>query len=146
MKLLTSLFLLIFFIEATITTLPLVLLFLLVFSLIQKKILILTISFFSGIFLDIFSLRPVGGASLYFAVFFFLVFIYERKYETATFPFVFVASFLGSLGFILFLRQNFLATAFPEALLSACIALFAVSILNLKNTNKNNINFGGRVV
>lgn len=84
-------------IEATVTTLPIVLLVLLVFVVVFRSFAIFTLAFFSGLLIDLFALRPLGQTSLFFTMFFLLIFLYERKYEIATFPFVLFSSFFGGL-------------------------------------------------
>lgn len=81
--------------EGTITSLPIVLDVLLVFFIVKKRSRLLLPAFFSGIALDIFRVRPLGLTGIFFIVFILLVFLYERKFETATYPFVFFSSFLG---------------------------------------------------
>lgn len=81
--------------EGTVTTLPIVLLLLLVFVVVFRSFTIFTLAFFSGLLIDLFALRPLGQTSLFFTMFFLLIFLYERKYEIATFPFVLFSSFFG---------------------------------------------------
>lgn len=138
MKLAVFLFLIAFLFEATIITIPLVFICLLVFSLMNKNPWMFGLYFLSGIFLDISSLRNLGETSLFFIGFFFLVLLYERKFEIATFPFIFISSFLGSF---LFMNVFGFSFYFFGAILSSIIAVFAVFILQLYNTETKDKRF-----
>lgn len=106
--------------ESTVTTLPLVLVLLLCFATIKRDTSIFIIAFCVGIFFDIVTLRPVGVASMFFLTFLFLVFLYQRKYEIESYPFVIMASFVGSWFFLtIFGYQDVFFVAGVSALLAA---------------------------
>ena len=86
--------------EGTVTSLPLVLICLLCFAIIFRSPAIFFIAFISGLLLDLLTLHAVGGASIYFLFFLLLVFLYQRKYEIDSLPFVILSSFFGSWGFL----------------------------------------------
>ena len=92
--------------ESSITTLPLVLIVLLVFTLIYKKNSIFLFAFLFGIIFDILSFRTIGLSSIFLSVILFFVLIYQSKFEIATNNFVLISSFFGSLGFLIFLGYN----------------------------------------
>lgn len=87
-------------VEGTITTVPLTLIFLLCLMVMKKAEWVFVLALFSGIVLDIFAVRPIGVMSIFFLLFIFFIWLYERKYEIATIPFVAAASFLGSFVFL----------------------------------------------
>lgn len=83
-------------IEATLITVPLVLILLINLLALEKKSWVFTAAFFSGLMLDILTLRYLGSTSLFFVAFLFVINLYERKFETSHIYFVFFASFIGS--------------------------------------------------
>src|SRR6266700_5012533 len=96
---LTILLLMLTIIEGTITTLPLVLIFLLLLAIRRRDEVVFVVAFISGLVLDILRLHTVGGTSLFLLCFLFLVLLYERKYEIDSLPFVILAAFVGTVGF-----------------------------------------------
>lgn len=82
--------------EATLTTLPLTLVVLLSFAVTTQSNNTLLFAFIAGFVLDILLLRIIGATSLFFTLFFLLIFLYKRKYEIATMPFIIFSSFFGS--------------------------------------------------
>ena len=129
-------FLISFFLETSVTTLPLVFLVLLSIAVLSKKEWVFALAFLLGIILDTFSFRTIGASSIYFIMFIFLVFLYQRKFEIATKYFVFIASFLGSFGFLLFFSSNNLIIL--EAVLSAIIGTVIFSLLQKFEKHKQN--------
>ena len=77
--------------ESSITTLPLIFVVLLVFTLIYKKSSIFLFAFLFGIIFDILSFRTIGLSGIFLSVVLF---------------FVLISSFIGSLGFLIFLGYN----------------------------------------
>lgn len=123
----TIILLLSFFLESSVTTLPLVFLTLLCLAVLIRKEWIFAVAFFCGLVLDALSLRLLGQSSLYFIVYIFLVFLYQRKFEIATKYFIFASSFIGSLGFLWFFSANNLIT---ESLISSIIGVLLFVILS----------------
>ena len=64
----------------------------------QPKIVFL--GFALGILIDIFQVRYIGSTALFFTISLFTIFLYERKFEIRTVPFVFVSSLLGSIFYL----------------------------------------------
>lgn len=126
------------FLEGTMTVLPLVFICLLCLTILMRDQLIFFIAFFAGMLLDAFLLRPIGETSIFFLLVVFLIFLYQRKYEINSYPFVFIASFCGSfLSLLVFGYAN----AFVDASASSLIALLlfvCIRITNLKLQNSNN--------
>ncbi len=85
---------------------------------------VFVIAFIAGIFLDIFTLRQLGGTSIFLLTFVLLILLYQRKYEIYSYYFVTVASFIGALLFSAIFGYTEL---FIQAVLSAfiAVALFA---------------------
>lgn len=90
--------------EGTLTYLPITLL-LLIFLTVQKRgNWIFPTAFFSGLVLDIFYLNPLGLTSLFFLIFLFLIFLYERKFEISSPFFILISSFVGVVSFMFLFR------------------------------------------
>lgn len=106
--------------EGSLTFLPLVFLVLLVVAVKERQSWIFFLAFFAGIILDVFYLKTVGTTSIFFLSFLFLLLLYQRKFEIATYPFIAVSSFLGSFIFMIILG---ISTPFMEALVSVFIGL-----------------------
>lgn len=87
--------------EATVTTLPLVLLTLLFLAVVFKSSDVYLIAFISGLFLDLFTLGRFGVSSLYFTVFVFLIYTYQRKFEIENIYFTLLFGFFGSFFYLL---------------------------------------------
>jgi len=114
------------FLEGTLTSLPLVFLCLLCMTIILRDLRLFVAAFFSGIFLDAFALRPIGETSIFFLIVVLLVLLYQRKYEINTYPFMFIASFVGSLIYLLAFDYH---GAFIEACASAVIAVLLLALI-----------------
>lgn len=118
------LFLIAIILEGTLTIIPLFLSVLLVAYIIKDKNWIFPVAFFCGIFLDILSLRTIGESSTFFVIFIFTVALYEHKFEVQSIPFVFFASFLGSLFYsFLFVKSGIFWESLASALISVIIFL-----------------------
>ena len=119
-------------IEATFTTIPLALLLLINFLILEKKSWVFAASFFSGLALDILSLRYLGSTSLYFVIVLFIINLYERKFETSNIYFVLFTSFVGSFFYLTVFEVRL---ALSQAVLSAflgSIIFFLMTILSKK--------------
>jgi rod shape-determining protein MreD len=132
----TIIFLLSFFLETSITTLPLVFLTLLCLAVLTRKEWIFIIAFIAGLALDVSSFRALGQSSLYFVLFIFLVFLYERKFEISTKYFILIASFLGSFGFLIIFSYNNLVL---QSVFSSIIGVLIFAIFSRfhKDVEKN---------
>lgn len=120
------------FLESSITTLPLVFLTLLCFAVLTRKEWIFVIAFIAGLALDALSFRALGQSSLYFILYIFLVFLYEKKFEISTKYFIFIASFLGSFGFLIIFSYNNLVL---QSLISSIIGVLIFSIFSRFHKN-----------
>lgn len=117
--------------QGSVTTLPLVILFFLIAAVVTKKNWIFPSAFLVGIALDVFLLNPVGKTSLFLIVFLFVVLLYDKKFDIQTFPFVFLASFIGSL--IYFITVSHTSNIFTQAILSGIISTFSFWIVVILN-------------
>src|SRR3989344_9065630 len=125
------LFFLFLIIFSTLTTIPLSVAILVVSTVIFRKPWVFFAAFLLGFFLDLTLIRPLGYTSLMFAIFVFLIWLYERKFETQTLAFVFLSTFLGSLIYLMiFGYNNILFQSFINALIG--VLLFKFSISNFK--------------
>lgn len=113
------------FLEGTMTTLPLVFLCLVILTIFMRNLFLFVLAFLAGIFLDAFALRPVGETSIFLLLFVFLLLLYQRKYEINSYPFVFIASFVGALIYLLIFGYQH---AYWLASLSAVFAVFVFGI------------------
>src|SRR5579871_616076 len=82
--------------ESTLLVLPCVFLVLFCFGILFRQAALPLWSFFAGMLLDILTFHTIGMSSLFFLVFFGILFLYERKFEIQSIKFVLVFSFLGS--------------------------------------------------
>ena len=127
--------LLIVFFEGAVTTLPLILIFLLCATILRKEHSLFPIAFFAGLLLDLLQVRPVGSTSIYFVICLFLVLLYQRKYEIDSYPFVAASGFLASFGFLLFFGGG---NIFLQSVLSSCFAVLLYALT--KKTTLQRIN------
>lgn len=116
------------FLEATVTTIPLVFFLLLFLTLLYRSYWIFPIGFLSGILLDSVLFRTLGITSLFFVAFSFIVLMYQRKFEISTLPFVFAASFLGSFVYLLLFSSGNLIIF--QAVLCALVAILIFKFIH----------------
>jgi len=135
----TIIFLLSLFLESSVTTLPLVFLTLLCLAVLTREEWIFVIAFIAGVLLDALSFRVLGQSSLYFLLFIFLVFLYERKFEISTKYFVLLASFVGSFGYLLLFTYGNLIII--QAIASAIIGTIIFSFFRKFKERKQISNF-----
>lgn len=112
--------------EGVLTTLPLVLILLVVFYAVKRETWVFVAAFFTGVILDLILVRTIGTSSLFFVSFLFLEELYGRKFETQALPFVLLASFVGSIFYLLILGQTFI---FQQSVISSIMALGVFKLL-----------------
>lgn len=112
--------------EGVLTTLPLVLILLVVLYVLKKGLWLFIAAFFTGVILDLILVRTIGTSSLFFVSFLFLEELYGRKFETQALPFVLLASFVGSIFYLLILGQTLI---FQQSLVSSIMALGVFKLL-----------------
>lgn len=113
-------FLIAVFFEGAVISLPLVLDFILVYYIFERKAWIFALAFILGLILDIFHLRLLGLTSIFFVVFIFIITLYERKFEIKTTAFVLFFSFIGSLIFLFIFGYNYVLL---QSIVSSLIAV-----------------------
>lgn len=87
--------------ETSLTTIPFVLLVLLIITSMFKDNFVFILAFIFGILLDLMTLRTVASSSIFFEIYVFLILMYQSKFEITTNNFIIVASFLGSACYLL---------------------------------------------
>jgi cell shape-determining protein MreD len=117
--------------QGSVTTLPLVILFFLNAAVVTKKTWIFPVAFLTGLVLDILLLNPMGKTSLFLVIFLFVILLYDKKFDIQTFPFVFLASFIGSL--IYFIVVSHTQNIFTQAIISAVISTLSFFLLVVLN-------------
>lgn len=111
-------------------TIPFSLAVLVVSAVIFRKSWVFFAAFLLGLIIDLFQLRFLGQTALFFVIFVFLVFLYERKFETQTLAFVFFATFSGSLIYLLIFGYN---NVLIQSIINAIIGVLFFKLLWLKS-------------
>lgn len=109
-------FFLALFFQGSITTLPLLLIVLLLLYIFYRHEIVFLLAFISGVILDSLLVRSVGQSSIFFLSFLFLVFLYQRKFEISSYYFIFFSLFGGSC-FYFFLFYGYI-NIFPSFFLA----------------------------
>jgi cell shape-determining protein MreD len=113
-------------IESTFTTVPITLILLINYLVLEKKSWVFAAAFFAGLALDILSLRFLGSTSLFFVSLLFIINLYERKFETFNVFFILFSSFVASF---LYLNIFAIRLVMSQAILSALISCLAFYLL-----------------
>jgi len=114
---------------SSVTTIPFSIGLLAVASVLFKKSWVFFLAFGLGLFLDLITLRPLGYTGLVLTIFVFVLFLYERKFETQTIAFVFISTFFASLIYLwIFNFQQI----FLQSLVNALFAILFFKLLWLK--------------
>ena len=114
-------------VEVSLTTVPLVFLLLLCLTVVLQEEWLFIAAFFCGLLLDLMSFRTLGTSSIFLTTFLFLALLYQSKFEITTGYFVTIASFLGSLLFLLLVGYTHLIII--QAIASSVIAIIMFEIL-----------------
>jgi cell shape-determining protein MreD len=107
--------------EVSLTTIPLLFLVLLCLMVLFKENWLFALAFVFGLLFDLLSFKTIGISSAFFVLALFLVLLYQSKFEIATGYFVVIASFFGSLLFLIISGYTHLIIV--QAILSSIIAL-----------------------
>lgn len=127
------------FLEGTITSLPLVFICLVCLAIDRKDIVVFPVAFLAGIFLDIETIRVMGTTSLFFLISMLLIFFYQRKYEINSYPFVLLASMLGTFAYlVIFGYRDVLIQTVMNGVIA--VLLFAVMRIVSKNGRVTSVN------
>lgn len=114
-----------------ITTIPLSLPLLIVCVVIFRRPWVFFIALALGLFLDLSLLRPLGQTGLFFVLAIFIVFLYERKFETQTGMFVFASSFLSSFVYLkVFGYNHVLEQTMVNSIIAISIFRFLIRFAN----------------
>ena len=112
---------------STITTIPIIVSMLLCFTVIFRSPWVFVAALFGGLLVDVFLLRTFGITSLFLVILTFMIFLYQRRFEIQTVPFVFIASFIGSF---IYLKMFGYSQILVQALAASLLALFLFKILS----------------
>lgn len=132
-KLFFSLFLclLALIIEGSLTTLPFLVLFLVLFFIFTKNSSAFLYAFVSGIVLDGMLVRTIGETALFLLTMVFVLSLYQRKFEVNSLPFAIFSLFVSSYSYaLLFVRYDSLFQAIVITVLGSCI-YWLVSKMNM---------------
>jgi hypothetical protein len=119
-------------IASGITTIPFSIGLLAVSAVLFKKSRVFFLAFGLGLFLDLIMIRLLGYTSLVLTIFVFILFLYERKFETQTVAFVFISTFLGSFSYLWLFGYQMV---FWQALVNALITILAFRLI--QNSTKS---------
>lgn len=122
--------------ESSVTSLPLVLLTILIGAVTLKRNEMFLLAFLAGMFLDMMTLKTLGISSLFFVLFISLIYLYRRKFEIENLGFVIAFSFLGSFIYLIISGTGF---ALFESIVSTALA--AVSFYIFQITNKKSVRY-----
>jgi rod shape-determining protein MreD len=107
--------------EISITTIPFVFLVLLCLTVVSRENWLFLLAFIFGLLFDLLSFKTLGVSGAFLTACMFLVLLYQSKFEITTGYFVLIASFIGSLLFLLL--QGYTQFILVQALVSSIIAL-----------------------
>lgn len=128
-------FIFLLFVHATILSVPIFVSALLLVYIFKKESWAFPLGFLGGIFLDIMTVRDLGISSLFLLFFVLIIALYQNKFEIKTIPFVLLATFLGTLFYLILFDYNFvLGQSLINAFLAGGIFLFLEKKLNKKIT------------
>lgn len=132
-KVLIGLLIIAVVLQGTVTSLPLVLLILIVSAVKIRSSNVFFLAFVSGIVLDIILVHPLGVSSIFFLSVLLVIFLYERKYELSSLIFVLSVTAVMSLvsGFLFPTPQLFL-----QVILSVVINGLLFSMIQFLTVSK----------
>jgi cell shape-determining protein MreD len=113
--------------EVSLTTIPFIFLVLLCLLVIFRENWLFAMAFIFGLLFDFLSFKTVGISSLFLVLILFLVLLYQSKFEITTAYFVAIASFLGSLLFLML--QGYTHSIILQAILSSIIGLLLFKLI-----------------
>ncbi len=117
--------------EASLTTLPLVFLALLVLLVLSKENWLFGFGFIFGILLDLVGFRTLGLSSAFFVLSLFLVLLYQSKFEIETNTFVFLTILAGSFIYLFLVGDTDLIIV--QAVVSSIIGLIMFKVVQRAN-------------
>lgn len=118
----------------TLTTIPMIVAVIICFTVVFKNPWVFIAAILGGLFTDIFFLRTLGSTSLFLVIFVFMIFLYQRRFEIQTMPFVFIGTFLGS---VIYLKIFGYDQIFLQSIASSLLAIFLFKVFgrfDVRNT------------
>ena len=113
--------------ESAIISSPIVLVFLLCLMVLEKRRYVFVIGFFAGLLLDMLLLRTLGSTAMFIVSALFLVMLYQRKFEIASFYFIAFACFIVAIAYAMFFG---IANAILQATISLILAILFFTFLS----------------
>ena len=114
-----------------ITTIPFPIGLLAIVTILSKKPWVFFLALGLGLFLDLISIRALGYTSLALTIFVFILFLYERKFETRTIAFVFISTLLGSAIYLIIFGYQ---QIFLQSLVNSLLAVLIFKIIQKSNS------------
>lgn len=112
---------------STLTTIPVIVAVILCLTVVSKNPKVFIAAFLGGFLIDIFMVRVLGITSLFLVTFTFMIFLYQRRFEIQTYPFVFLACFIGS---VVYLKIFGYSSILIQALTASFLALFLFKLFS----------------
>ena len=116
--------------EGSVTSLPLSVLVIILSYIMLRSNIVFILAFVMGLLLDVMTLRNFGQTSLVLLGLLFLTFLYQRKFEIASLPFVFFSLLIGSYIYAKLLVLN---NQFLQAMLIAILGSVIYFVVNFFN-------------
>lgn len=129
--------------EASLTTLPLVLVVILFSAVVLRRNIVFALAFISGLFLDLLSLGQLGITSLYLTCFVLIIFLYQKKFEINNLNFILVFTFIGSILYLWLQSANYIILQSITISLISGISFFVYKLTET-NKSKENTLYGPR--
>jgi cell shape-determining protein MreD len=134
------LFVIVLLLEGVVTTVPLVLIFLLSYTIIKQDETVFLLALLAGIVLDLLTLRLVGVTTFFYIIFLLTILLYDKKYEIHSLPFMAVSSFVGSFLYLLvFVRKDIFLQSIVAAFLSVIVFLIYTVLKKSKRAQEYGI-------
>lgn len=112
-----------------ITTIPVSIGLLTIMTILFRKSWVLFLAFGLGLFLDLITMRVLGSTGPVLTAIVFLIWLYERKFETRSIVFVLISTFFGSLIYLIFFDYQ---QIFLQALINSLLTVIFFKLLWLK--------------
>lgn len=126
--------------EGTVISLPLSLISLIFLATTRKHIAVFFLAIINGLILDLITLRPLGITGIFYTVFLFLLFLYERKYETSTLPFILSAVFVGVLTYsVIFSTANIILQIILSLIIVTLIYILSAKVFHSSSIRRDNL-------
>lgn len=107
------------FLETTVVALPLVLLSLLFLVVLFQEYWIFLVACIMGVCIDVLTFRPLGVSSIFFILTLGVIFLYKRKYEIQSLPFVSIFTTIASM---LYLSLSGISSPLLQGIVSGVLA------------------------